>query len=59
MPEMPPLNEEANINDEYIMGKPSKAKENKVGMYSDVDNSYYTTNKNNESKNNENSKTTG
>ena len=34
-----------------------EAKENKVGMYSDVDNSYYTTNKNNESKNNENSKT--
>lgn len=30
-----------------------EAKENKVGMYSDVDNSYYTTNKNNESKNNE------
>ena len=25
-----------------------EAKENKVGMYSDVDNSYYTTNKNNE-----------
>lgn len=30
-----------------------EAKENKVGVYSDVDNSYYTTNKNNESKNNE------
>ena len=29
---MPPLNEEANINDEYIMGKPSKAKENKVAI---------------------------
>ena len=32
IPEMPPLNEEANINDEYIMGKPSKAKENKVAI---------------------------